>query len=240
MFERGKAAEFVPEDRSGRVRDAPRPFFRMFHNPADWQLDDEGNLRPGVSHVSMTPGAGVEADGDDRPLRERLRKDGWVELPRFLPNPDGPPVDLLAVYLNHRGHSVHRTVFLVPEHAPGGGKIPTRWVIDREAVRDYTTWLVEAGHIAPPQPSVLAELIRRAERKLDRLLVATELPASSPETAARRKVKLERTRLALASLRQMLPVAEQRHGTTVRSSARDALARLRAGPPPVARQKGKA
>jgi hypothetical protein len=202
-------------DKSGRVRDVPRPNFALYYHPAEWQLAGDGELLPSLSHMSLAPGAGADEHGDFSRRHAELTARGYVQIPHNVLGAAMP--DYVAKYRNQRGKGVHRTVFQVPYNDQSGN---TRWRADDDAIRAFVTYLRKRGVVQRPTPPVIEGLIAEFDRKLRRQSQIT--PAGNHSARERHEKKMQAYELALGVLRRELAEAVEAYGAPA-SPARSAI-----------------
>lgn len=205
-------------DEGGRVRDVPRPNFVFYYHPAEWQLDERGELIPSIGHFSLAPGSGADPNGDFSQRHAEMTSKGFVRIPHDVLGAALP--DYVAKYTNHRGKAVHRTVFQTPYNDGTG---TTRWLDDIESRRAFVAFLRRKGLIARPRPEVVEGKLREEERKLGRL--ADTEPASNALARDRYAQKVARGQHAIETLQAELAESIAVYGRPV-APARGALLAL--------------
>lgn len=206
------------ESRAGRVRDVPRPNFLLYYHPAEWQLTAEGELTPSISHMSLAPGAGADEKGNFDHRHAELTTRGYLRIPHDVL---GEALDdYVAKYTNHRGKSVHRTVFQKP-YDDGTGT--TRWRADTEAIRAFVKFLRKRGVVARPRPEVVEGMLHAQQRALNRLLNVRT--ADAPRAKRRHEEKIQAAEQAITYLQGELQASADVYGRP-EASARSVLLEL--------------
>lgn len=192
-------------DLGGRVRDVPRPNFILYYHPAEWQLTENGELTPSISHFSLAPGAGADEHGNFTARAAELQARGYVQIPHDVLGESMP--DYVASYTNHRGRKVNRTVFQEPYNDGTGN---TKWLADTEAIRAFVAYLRRRGIVKPPRPEVIAGILTQQERVLDRL--ASIVPRDNDRAHRRLEQKMQAVERSITNLRAELDAANDAYG----------------------------
>ncbi len=159
------------------------PPFLLTHHPNDFELatlDGRDVLIPGIRKQPLVGGIqGIRQTKkglDDTIMRAKLEKEGWIFLPE-----DPPYRQVLQV----QGGDLHLSIWENLVVYPGGA---ADIVFDRAGETRWRLSLVERGIVAPPREGVIAKLIKRYGRRVERLMDAAQ---TVPSAAGRVKAAEE-------------------------------------------------
>jgi hypothetical protein len=225
-FTAGADPNLAPiEDAKNRVNDMPRGNFQFAYHPDDWQLNQDAELVPVISHMPKTPGCnGVDKNGDFTPARIRYENLGYR-----LINHDVLPGGYVAVYRNKKGSKVHRTVFQRGHDFQG----VTHWLHDGKAWSGFIKLLRQRGIIQQPKPEVVLAMLKIKRQVYEGMRQPRVDDAAG---LTRYNEKVERMQREIATLEREMKASEELYGeatSPVRDTVLAELAALADEPVPV-------
>ena len=173
------------------------PDFYLMHHPNGWRAEETENgweLLPVLKDLVIAAGHnGVELTQGDQPdssaARTRMKDRGWV----ILENQDD-----YRVAIKVAGGWAYRLLWDVIHRYPDG---TFDLQFDHKGYQDFRRKLAEDGIVQPPRPSVVAQLERRYDKRLNRRGSRLHIPGAQA-AQARDEAELEGLRQAKAAVKK--------------------------------------
>jgi hypothetical protein len=205
----------------GRIYEEPNlPFFLAWKQD-DWQFDVREKLVPVIVHQHYGPGVGAcgsKSKGRETHFAE-LRSHGFTFIPFDVLGEDY--VQAFATRQSKWTENANgkkeltyqhfTTIFMRPV-VPADPQEKVEWVADVDTIRLFVDYLRESGHIPPPRPEIVRQLLKVQQQVRAQYVSDLRRPGITTAAQERYESRLAEVDTRLAILDEELQKARAHHG----------------------------